>query len=54
MAKYRAVVALTEYYEVYVDAEDEEEAEGIAQETFMVEGALFNTLISEITVEEEE
>ena len=52
MAKYRVVVTVTEYYEVYVDAEDEEEAEDIAIENYG-DGELFNTLSDAISVEEE-
>ena len=34
MKRYRVIVAVTEYYEVYVNAEDEEEAEDIAYENY--------------------
>lgn len=53
MAKYRVVVAVTEYYETYVNAEDEEEAEDIALENYY-DGELFNTLSSVVSVEEDE
>ena len=33
MAKYRVIVAVTEYYEVYVNAEDEEDAEDMDGDT---------------------
>lgn len=54
MAKYRVVVAITEYYEVYVNAEDEEEAEDLALENYGCDGEIFNTLSDVVNVEEEE
>lgn len=53
MKRYRVVVTVTEYYEVYVNAEDEEEAEDIALENYGVDGGIFNTLSDVIDVEEE-
>jgi hypothetical protein len=53
MKKYRVVVAITEYYEMYVNAEDEEEAEDIAIENYGCDGELFNTLSDVVSVEEE-
>jgi hypothetical protein len=53
MKKYRAIVTVTEYYEVYVDAQDEEEAEDIALENYGIDGELFNTLSDVVSVEEE-
>lgn len=52
MAKYRVIVAVTEYYEVYVNAEDEEEAEDIACKNYF-DGELFNTLTDAVNIEEE-
>ena len=54
MKKYRVVVTVTEYYEVYVNAEDEEEAEDLAIENYGCDGELFNTLSDVASVEEEE
>ncbi len=54
MKRYRVVVTVTEYYEVYVNAEDEEEAEDIALENYGIDGELFNTLSDVVNVEEEE
>lgn len=53
MKKYRVVVTVTEYYETYVNAEDEEEAEDIALENYF-DGELFKTLSDVASVEEEE
>ena len=53
MKKYRAVVTVTEYYEVYVNAEDEEEAEDVALENYGCNGEIFNTLSDVVSVEEE-
>jgi hypothetical protein len=52
MKKYKAIVTVTEYYEVYVDARDEEEAEDIALENYC-DGELFNTLSDISSIEEE-
>ena len=52
MKRYRVIVAVTEYYEVYVSAEDEEGAEDIACENYF-DGKLFNTLTDTINIEEE-
>ena len=46
MKRYRVIVAVTEYYEVYVSAED------IACENYF-DGKLFNTLTDTINIEEE-
>ena len=54
MAKYRVVVEEIQCYEVYVEAEDEEEAAEIAQETYGHEGVVFNEGINAVLVEEEE
>ena len=53
MKKYRVIVTVTEYYEVYVDAQDEEEAEDVALENYG-DGELFNTLSDVSSIEEEE
>ena len=52
MKKYRVVVTITEYYEVYVNAEDEEEAEDTALENYF-DGEIFNTLSDVVSVEED-
>ena len=52
MKKFRVVVALTDYYEVYVNAQDKEEAEDIALENYF-DGKLFNTLSDVVNVKEE-
>ena len=53
MKRYRVVVTVTEYYEVYVNAQDEEEAEDVAIENYGCDGELFNTLADVVSVEEE-
>ena len=52
MKRYRVIVAVTEYYEVYVNAKDEEEAEDIACESYF-DGEFFNTLTDTVNIEEE-
>ena len=53
MAKYRVVVTETQYYEVYVEANTEEEAEDIAIDTYGEDGDIFTTELNAILVEEE-
>lgn len=53
MAKYRVVVAETQYYEVYVEADTQEEAEDIAIDTYGEDGDIFTTELNTILVEEE-
>ena len=53
MKKFRVIVAVTDYYEVYVNAQDEEEAEDIALENYF-DGEIFNTLSDVTDIEEEE
>lgn len=52
MKTFRVIVTVTEYYETYVNAEDEEEAEDIALENYF-DGEIFNTLSDVVSVEEE-
>ena len=54
MAKYRVVVAETQSYEVYVEAENEEDAEEIAFYNYGEMGAIFQTDAEVIDIEEEE
>lgn len=54
MAKYRVTVAETQYYEVYVEAEDKEEAEEIALEEYGCVGDIFSTQAEMTFIEEEE
>lgn len=54
MAKYRVVVEEIQLYEVYVEAETEEEAAEIAQETYGHDGVVFSMGIQDVIVEEDE
>ena len=53
MAKFRVVVAETQYYEVYVEAHTEEEAEDIAIDTYGEDGDIFQTELEATLIEEE-
>ena len=53
MAKFRVVVTETQYYEVYVEAHTEEEAEDIAIDTYGEDGDIFQTELEAILIEEE-
>jgi hypothetical protein len=53
MKKFRVVVAETQYYEVYVEANTEEEAEDIAIDTYGEDGDIFSTELDATLVEEE-
>lgn len=53
MAKFRVVVAETQYYEVYVEADTKDEAEDIAMDIYGEDGDIFNTQLDTILVEEE-
>ena len=52
--KYRVVVTETQSYEVYVEADTEEEAEEIAEDTYGCDGDVFHTDVNVILIEEEE
>lgn len=54
MARYRVVVEEIQLYEVYVEADTEEEATEIAQETYGHDGVVFSTGDSVVLVEEDE
>lgn len=54
MAKFRVVVAETQSYEVYVDAESKEEAEEIAFYNYGELGEIFHTDAQVIDIEEDE
>lgn len=54
MAKYRVVVEEIQSYEVYVEADTEEKAADIAQDTYGHEGVVFSTGANVILVEEDE
>lgn len=54
MARYRVIVAETQSYEVYVDAESKEKAEEIAFYNYGEVGELFKTDAEVISIEEEE
>ena len=43
MAKYRVVIAETQYYEVYVEANTQDEAEDLATDTYGEDGDIFLT-----------
>ena len=53
MAKYRVVIAETQYYEVYVEADTQEEAEDIAIDTYGEDGDIFQTDLEATLIEEE-
>ena len=53
MAKYRVVVTETQYYEVYVEADTQEEAEEIAYDIYGEDGDIFNTDVEIVHIEEE-
>ena len=54
MKKFRVVIAETQYYEVYVEANTEEEAEDIATDNYGEDGDIFLTELGTKLVEEEE
>lgn len=51
MAKYRVVIAETQYYEVYVEANTEDEAEDLATDTYGEDGDIFLTELDTKLVE---
>ncbi len=53
MKKYRVVVTETQSYDVLVEAENKEEAEEIAEETYGCDGDIFSTIVDVVLVEEE-
>lgn len=52
--RYRVVVTETQCYEVWVNADNQEEAEEIALEEYGCEGDIFSTYADVIYIEEEE
>ena len=52
--KFRVVVEETQSYEVYVEADTEEEAEEIAENTYGCDGDIVHTAIDVVLVEEDE
>jgi hypothetical protein len=54
MAKYRVVVAETQSYEVYVEAESKDEAEEIAEDIYGCDGEIFSTIVNTVFIEEED
>ena len=53
MAMYRVIVTETQSYEIYVEAENEDEAEEIAFDTYGSDGEIFHTDTEVIDIEEE-
>jgi hypothetical protein len=51
---YRVVVEEIQSYEVYVEADNEEEAADIAQDTYGHDGVVFSTGVSIVLIEEDE
>ena len=45
MAKFRVLVSETQYYEMYVEANSQEEAEEIAEDTYGCDGEIYSTLV---------
>ena len=54
MAKFRVVVTETQYYEVYVEADTQEEAEDIATDIYGEDGDIFLTELNTKLIEEAE
>ena len=54
MAKFRVVIAEIQYYEVYVEADTEDEAEDIATDTYGEDGDIFLTELNTKLIEEVE
>lgn len=52
MAKFRVLVSETQYYEMYVEANSQEEAEEIAEDTYGCDGEIYSTLVQVNFVEE--
>ena len=53
MKKFRVIVTETQSYEVYVEADTEEEAEEIAEDTYGYDGDIFSTIVEVAHIEEE-
>ena len=53
MARYRVLVTETQYYEVYVEADTQEEAEEIAEDTYGCDGDIYSTIVNVGSIEEE-
>ena len=53
MKKYRVVVVESQSYEVCVEANTEEEAEEVAEETYGYDGDIFSTIVKVTHIEEE-
>ena len=53
MKKYRVVVVESQSYEVYVEADTEDEAIEIAEDTYGCDGDIFTTIVDTVLVEEE-
>lgn len=51
--KYRVIVAETQSYEVYVDAENKDEAEDLALKLYGNESDIFQTDVEVIDIEED-
>lgn len=54
MAKYKVVIAEIQYYEVYVEADTQEEAEDIATDIYGEDGDIFLTELNTKLIEEAE
>ena len=52
--RYRVIVTETQCYEVWVNADNEDEAEEIAIEEYDCEGDIFSTYVDVTHIEEEE
>lgn len=52
--KYRVIVTETQFYEVHIEADTEEDAEEIALEEYGCVGDIFSTLADVTHIEEEE
>lgn len=51
--KYRVIVTETQSYEVYVEADTQDEAEEIALEEYGYEGDIFSTCADVVLIEEQ-
>ena len=54
MKQFKIVIAETQYYEVYVEADTPSEAEDIACDTYGEDGNIFSTDVAVVNIEEEE
>lgn len=54
MKTFKIIIAETQYYEVYIEADTPSEAEDIACDTYGEDGNIFSTDVTVVNIEEEE